>query len=63
MMAHRIADASTASAHVAEYQTKAERAAGLEAACRLMALHDRRRDILLKMAEDWAAQVDKGESV
>jgi len=33
-----------------------ERAAAMEIACRLMALHDHQREALLMMAADWAAQ-------
>jgi hypothetical protein len=48
---------ATAWDHARDSDGRQQRAAAMEAACRLMAMHDWRRDALLKMADEWAAHI------
>lgn len=55
---HEPATPSTAAAFADQHRRMGipAHAAALEAACRLMAVHDSRRDALLRMADQWAAK-------
>ena len=52
---------STAWEHAKAADGRAQRGAAMEAACRLMAMYDYRRDALLRMADQWAEHTHTGE--